>query len=409
MEVDDDVFSVGNTDEKREYLQERLPHLDLMYGKITTIGVVVLDLMFSKALDGLTDEMDDLNDEDEDRKNRLNFFLMRFKVECGENELIGAFNTTQPAQEEEEEGPIIGPGDYDVRTGFIKGVHSLKLQNFLYANSEEEEGHGVCAGFAYITQLYYNGVEINETEGYLLDELYGYNIESDKYEAIKSGALGEYVFEHPLDLLCDDNRSNDDIGTVTPETIDGPDKEVVKMLAHYWKYDNDSKNKVIGGTKKLSSTEKYLGQDVLDKMRDIFIEDKIVIIGIYPPLFGGSRPGHAVNGYGMEQDKNDPNRVSILVYDNNFPADSYFVIDDEERQITRNVETKSRLNIRLRPYKTFFDKITVTKAFEFEYLPRQDYKMYEYKHLNLKKRDYLYISIYEEVDGQPQISVIMKD
>ena len=79
---------------KREYLQERLPHLDLMYGKITTIGVVVLDLMFSKALDGLTDEMDDLNDEDEDRKNRLNFFLMRFKVECGENELIGAFNTT---------------------------------------------------------------------------------------------------------------------------------------------------------------------------------------------------------------------------------------------------------------------------------------------------------------------------
>lgn len=400
-ESDNDAFSASQ-EVTQKTLSEKLPDFDIQYGKVSGIALKFLDFLFTKIEEQAYKSIESGNDAKSRKfqKGLFKLIIYRFNLECTQKELIEAFSSTSEEKDETDSDVVeeelfndprskvqTGPGEFDVRTGFIKGVHSFKLSNF----GNDVSSGGNCAGFAYVTASYYNKLKIPLKASVEQESSINYNIEDKSFELIKQGLLGNYSFTDPtLKLYTDDDYdTRTDTGNIETAKISEPDRQVVKMLSYYWKTSNDDMNDDVSLGWKIIQGGQYVKYDVIENLRDTFKKDKIALIGFsHLDLINGSH-GHAVNAYAMEQNALDPNKISVLIYDNNYPYNIIRFKGKDGKNYTRNAVC--RLEINKRPVKALWGGVTVFTVFEYKYISLDGMVSYNYSYSGKDGNDIIWV------------------
>lgn len=400
-ESDNDAFSASQEVTQKTF-SENLPDYDIQYGKVSAIASKFLDFLFTKIEEQAYKAMESESDEESKKfqKGLFKFIFYRFNLECTQKELLEVFNSTSDEKdeilsEEVEEDPFkdprskvqTGPGEFDVKTGFIKGVHSFNLSNF----GNDVSSGGNCSGFAYVTSAYYNKAKIPLKASVKEESSINYNIEDKRFDLIKQGLLGKYSFTDPtLKLYTDDDYDTRTAGgNIETSEISEPDRQVVKMLSYYWKTSNEDMNDDVPLGWLVIQGGQYVKFDLIENLRDTFKKDKIALIGFtHFDLLKGSN-SHAVNAYAMEQNDLDPDKISILIYDNNYPYNVIRYKGKDGKNYTRNAVC--RMEIKKRPVKALFDKVTVFTVFEYKYISLDGTVSYQYSYNGKDGSDIIWV------------------
>ena len=182
---------------------------------------------------------------------------------------------------------------------------------------------GNCAGFAQITaQLFNENLYDAESEGTFKGKKYSYDITDMNYF---STFFDMYLYDYKNYSYWKDNYPNMD--ELSRDDYSEEDRNFLDFLGYKWAEANDINKKVLFFNSELPWSD-------FEKVISYFENNnKILSLGMSS---GGS--GHAINAYGVEQDKDNPNIWYLLIYDNNFPNNMYKdkVIDNRVKIVHKN-------------------------------------------------------------------------
>lgn len=172
---------------------------------------------------------------------------------------------------------------------------------------------GNCAGFSLITMSLFNNSLYKEKGSATLNEkTYSYDI-SDK-EEFKT-FFDKYLYDYRSETYWTSTYKDKKISEMSRDEFKEKDAEFLDFLGTKWAEANSQ-------TKKTQGFSWFNFEDDWSKFEIVksYFENnnKLLYIGVTAP-----NGGHAIIGYGVEPDSDDPNVWYIYVYDNNFPNNKF--------------------------------------------------------------------------------------
>ena len=246
-------------------------------------------------------EDSDMSVSDEDIstfKNILSFFVVVLEIEADEWKELANQKSESPSED------VKGEKVSKYVSGFDVSKDALPFPNF---GTYISEG-GNCAGFALITtQLFNEYLYPEKATSIFKDISYSYDISNKEY------------YSTFFDIHLNDYKDYSYWTTTYPDMEHlqrseflEEDRNFLDFIGYKWAEGNDIDKGLIWFNNELPWSD-------FEKVIDFF-ENNNKILNLSMSS-GGS--GHAVNAYGLEQDKDNPNIWYILVYDNNFPNHEY--------------------------------------------------------------------------------------
>lgn len=269
-----------------------------------------------------------------------------------------------------EEKIIEKENHYNAHSGF-----DLKRDAYAFKNlSTTYAPGGVCAGFAYTVMQYYcNADNYPRTDTYSMEDgtvltadLTGPTFDSfynrDVYGfLISDPVFGDYYYNN----LSEESNAHSAI--LDTSKVQGPDYQLVRNLELNWWKANELRADVF---------EKYESDiysfAIINELAHRFKNGEVFYISLCPIGDSGS---HAITAYGLEVDPKNPNKLSLLVYDSNFP-NNMLHNTDETGKITGLTDISNNLVFNL--YRTYDRKLTFNGL---EYIPSFDFQ-YGYQYNN---------------------------
>lgn len=318
LEADNTILKGGTDEEFQSDFNEKaegkfkISHHYTNYSGIKFIKTI---------LGGLTSEISKNVGEEND--SFVNYIVTYNRVSSDSelyDYLLGVYCSDESDEEESDE-PIYDTTDpYSEKysnlkcemcadSGFKVDVNAFKFENL----STNVSSGGVCAGFSYITTNIYNGGRMPKT---VVGE---YDMRSSEYEPIWNKQL--YSFEptdEGLKTYSDLKKTYDKLDSLS---MSSPDNEVVKALEYYWKDYNAATRVSTLNWHWNHSFEKhtFVDESTIKNVVNQLKSGKIVSVSLLK-----SNAGHAINGYKIVEDKDNPDVLYLKAYDNNFPNDMFW-------------------------------------------------------------------------------------
>lgn len=247
----------------------------------------------------------EVSEEDESTfKAIMNFFIMVFNVKSEEW-------TTFFEESEEIEDTVVEEKyqKAEKKSTYVSGFDVSKdALPFANLGTYVSPG-GNCAGIALITSSIFNDKSIEESAtGTFKGKTYSYDI-SDKDEFATFFDYGLYDYKTKT-YWKDEYGKN--MSSLPRSSYSENDANFLDFIGYKWAEGNTTTSRG------LSTGEEILWSE-FEAVKDFFKNNnKILNVGM-----SDASGGHAINAYGVQQDKDNPNIWYILVYDNNFPNHQY--------------------------------------------------------------------------------------
>lgn len=188
----------------------------------------------------------------------------------------------------------------------------LNRDSFRFVNINVNQNGGICIGLAHIVENLYNqNIKIEtkqENEGtYQFNSCstVKYDVTDEKLGIIFDKALPYFYYPSNEKILSKSNSyTNAKLSELDNNTSDG---ELIKCLYNYWIQLNA---KIMA--KDYNYWEETLNEEILNKLKVLFSNGKIVTISMLTP-----NGGHAVNAYALE--KISDQEYKLYIYDCNHP------------------------------------------------------------------------------------------
>lgn len=180
---------------------------------------------------------------------------------------------------------------------------------------------GNCAGISEVTTQVFNGVFFEkEGSGNYIGKDLSYKITDSEMDTL----FDKYLYDYKYDTYWKDTYEN----LLDRNALSEKDQEFIDFIGYKWARSNELYQD------KIRMWELTYDWSQMEELMDYFASgDKICTVYLHGNIV------HAINAYGVEQDKYDKDIYRILIYDNNFPDGTWGddVIDEyiEVRKVTK--------------------------------------------------------------------------
>lgn len=270
-------------------------------------------------------------------KALMNTFLTMTEVDNGEWNI--KFDESLVADDEKQNNDK--PSEYISSFSFKRDV--FPFDNF----STYVSTGGNCAGFANITTAVFNKKFYPiESSSVFEDEPYSYSIDHEDLATLLDKGLSDYK---SLNYWNDTYDSLKDKNNITVDS----DRMFLEFMGYKWAELNNCENRLQFWSDRpqwstIEALKKYLASG-----------DKIASLSMH------SETGHAVNIYGMYQDEDNSDVWYLLIYDNNFPDNTF---------------CGEEINNRMKITKSYKKTVTgnIEEYFTYDFYPVDGYESYRW-------------------------------
>ena len=205
---------------------------------------------------------------------------------------------------------------------------------FPFGNFKSEYGAiGNCAGFSHLTAYLYNNGYYEDSGRYKTEaEIISWNIGRDSGNAT---LMDRKLADYKTASFVTDNSED---GKIIMDMLSSGEKEFVNMLGAINAEGNDRANFIYNEVYGGKNSRPIYDYSLIEVMKKYLENGKI--LDVYFMMVDGT--GHAVNIYGYEPDKQNPNVTWFHVYDCNFPQNDTGINTMSETGIKLRVEKRRK-------------------------------------------------------------------